>query len=68
MIEGTKMELRGFDSWEVNHICKDKNSTAHLIAKHAKFISDCCVWVEDTSPLIANQILYDVAQLSNISS
>ena len=68
VIEGTKIKLCGFDSWEVNHICKAKNSATHLMAKHAKFISDCCVWVEDTPPVIANQILYDVAQLSIILS
>lgn len=46
VIEGTKMELHGFDIWEVNHIYRAKNSAAHIMAKHAKFISDCCIWVE----------------------
>ena len=68
VIEGTKMELYGFDTWEVNHICRAKNFAAHLMAKHAKFIFDYCVWVEDTPPVIANQILYDIAQLSITSS
>lgn len=62
------MDLSGFDTWEVNHICRVKNSTTHLMAKHAKCISDYCVWVEDTPPVIANQILQDVAHLRIILS
>lgn len=68
VIEGTKMELRGFDTWTINHIYRAKNFPAHLMAKHAKFIPDCCAWVEDNPPVIANQIRYDVAQLSIISN
>lgn len=33
VIEGTKVGLRGFDSWEVKHICRERNSAAHLMAK-----------------------------------
>ena len=64
VIEGTKMSLRGFDSREVNHICRAKNSAAHLMEKNAKFVSDYNVWVEDTPLAIEKQILYDVS-LSN---
>ena len=64
VIEGITMDLNVFDSWEVNHVCRTRNSTAHLMAKYAKSVIDCCVWVEDTPPIIANQCLYDVAHLS----
>lgn len=62
------MDLSGFDTWEVKHICRVKNSTTHLMGKHAKCIFYYCVWVEDTPPVIANQILQDVAHLRIILS
>ena len=66
VIEGIKMDLSVFNSWEVNHVCKTRNSTAHIMAKFAKSITitDCCIWVEDIPPVIANQLLFDVAHLS----
>ena len=67
VIEGTKMGLSCFDSWEMKYVCRDRNSVAHLMARHAKFITDCRIWVEDTPPVIANQVLIDVNHL-NISS
>ena len=67
VIEGTKMGLSCFDSWEMKYVSRDRNSVAHLMARHAKFITDCRIWVEDTPPVIANQVLIDVNHL-NISS
>lgn len=64
VIEGIKLDLSGFDSWEVNHVCRTRNFAAHLMAKYAKSVTDSCVWVEDTPLVIANQLLYDVAHLS----
>ena len=64
VIEGIKMDLRMFNSWEVKHVCRTKNSAAHIMAKFAKSITDCYIWVEDTPPVIANQLLFDVAHLS----
>ena len=52
VIEGAKMSLCGFDSWVVNHICKNKNSATHIMAQNARFVSDVNVWVEDTPPVI----------------
>ena len=64
VIEGIKMDLNSFDSWEVKHVCRTINSAAHIMAKYAKVVTDCCVWVEDNPPVIQNQLLYDVAHLS----
>ena len=64
VIEGIKMDLSVFNSWEVKHVCRTKNSAAHIMAKFAKFVTDYCIWVEDTPPVIANQLLFDVAHLS----
>ena len=64
VIEGIKMDLNSFDSWEVKHVCRTKNSATYIMAQYAKVVTDCCVWVEDNPPVIQNQLLYDVAHLS----
>ena len=65
VIEGAKMSLRGFDSWVVNHIYRNKNSATHIMAQNARFVSDVNVLVEDTPPVIEQQILYDVSLLND---
>ena len=67
VIEGTKLSLRGFESWEVNHICRAKNSAAHLMAQNAKCVSDVNVWVEDTSHVIEQQIMYGASLLNDFT-
>ena len=37
------------------------------MARHAKFVSDCDIWVEDTLPMIVNQVLNDVSRMAPIS-
>ena len=64
VIEGIKMDLSSFDSWEVKHVCRTKNSATYIMAQYAKVVTDCCIWVEDNPPVIENQLLYDVAHLS----
>ena len=65
VIEGAKMSLRGFDSWVVKHICRNKNSAAHIMAQNARFVSDVNVWVEDTPPVIEQQILYGASFMND---
>ena len=67
VIEGIKMDLSVFNLWGVNHVCRTRNSAAHIMAKFAKSVTNCCIWVEDIPPVIANQLLFDVAYLSIIS-
>ena len=35
------------------------------MAQNAKFVSDVNVWVEDTAPVIEQQILFDVSLLND---
>ena len=37
---------------------------ARQLAKHAKLVDDCTVWVEDT-PFVSKQVLMDVISMDN---
>ena len=52
-----------FRVWQSSFTRRDGNKVAHQMAKYAKYISDCIIWVEDTPPIIACQILNDVSVL-----
>ena len=63
VIEGIQMGLCMFNLQEATCISKSGNSVARLMARHAKYVNDCIIWVEDT-PIIANQIQHDVINLN----
>ena len=41
VIEGSRLGLCWFSAWEVVHTCRGCNSAAHIMARHAKFVSEC---------------------------
>ena len=63
IVEGMKRYLRNFSSWTVAHTRRTNNVAAHLLAKSARNVSDCVIWVEDTPPIIETQILKDVISM-----
>ena len=67
VIEGTRLGLRCFDAREVAHTRRGSNSAAHIMARYAKFVNECDIWVEDTPPMIVNQVLNDVSRMAPIS-
>ena len=67
VIDGTRMDLCCFTAWEVSHMRRCCNNTAHLLARYAKFITDRVIWVEDTPPMIVDQVLNDVICMTSIS-
>ena len=58
VVEGTVRNLRCFDAWEVSHT-RSSNFAAHVLASHARSVTDCIIWVEDTPPIIADQVHND---------
>ncbi|XP_075658874.1 uncharacterized protein LOC142628714 [Castanea sativa] len=67
VVEGAKMELNCFNAWEVSHTRRSCNSTTHILARHAKLVNDCIIWVKDTPPLIDAQVQHDVLCLNSVS-
>ena len=63
LIAGIKSWEPKFRAWKSSFTCREGNKAAHQMAKYAKHISDYIIWVEDTPPIIASQILDDVTVL-----
>ena len=60
IVEGAQTKLKAFKQWKTNHVRRHCNFAAHLLARHACNIDDCVIWVEDTPPMIADQICMDI--------
>ena len=63
LIAGIKSWKSMFSVWQSSFTHRDRNKVVHQMAKYAKHISNCIIWVEDTPPIIASQILLDVSVL-----
>ena len=68
VVEGILMDLSKFNAWDVNYTRRSSNNAAHILARQAKCLNRCKIWVEDTPPSIADQVLLDVTQCNSISS
>ncbi|KAL0010788.1 hypothetical protein SO802_005896 [Lithocarpus litseifolius] len=67
VIEGTRLGLHGFTAWEASHTRRGCNNAAHILARHAKSVHNCDIWVEDTPPMIIDQVQKDVNCMTSIS-
>ncbi|KAL0011807.1 hypothetical protein SO802_006915 [Lithocarpus litseifolius] len=63
IIEGSRRCLQMFCSWKAVHTNRKNNTAAHLLAKDARNVKECVIWVEETPPCIENQIKCDVSEL-----
>ena len=64
VIEGIREGLKCFLAVTVTHTRRSGNSTAHILARHAKLLNHSIIWVEDTPPIIADHIQNDVTGLN----
>ena len=60
LVAGIKYWEPKFRAWKTSFTRKEGNQAAHLMAKHAKQISECTIWVKDTPPITVSQILNDL--------
>ena len=67
VIEGIKEGLNCFMAWRVTHTRRSGNIPAHILARNAKMLNHSNICVEDTPPIIADHIQYDVTGLNSIS-
>ena len=67
-IAGTKLWRQKVTDWKISYVRRTGNQAAHLMARNAKLVSDCVVWVEDTPPIIQCQVHNDVRLLRQSSS
>ena len=62
VVEGILENIRKFNAWDVNHTRRSGNNASHSLARQAKFLNVCNIWVKDTPPNIADQVQIDVSQ------
>ena len=67
VVEGSLQSLSCFKAWTASHLHKSGNEVAHLMAKMAKTLSTCKIWVEDILPIIVDQVLKDVTNMYSVS-
>ena len=63
IVEGSRIFLQRFCSWKAVHTKRGNNLAAHLLAREARHVKECVIWVEDSPPCIKNQIMNDVIAL-----
>ena len=59
-LRSSKRCLSHFKSWRADHVNRNNNRAAHLLARNALHVADCVIWVEETPPVIELQIQNDV--------
>ena len=67
VVEGAMLSFSCFMVWIASHVGRNGNEAVHLMAKMAKSLLDCKIWVDDTLPIIADQALQDVTNLYHVS-
>lgn len=61
IIEGTKKCLLQFHAWKASHINGNGNVATHLLARYACNVTNIVTWVEDTPPVIYDQVCANVS-------
>ena len=63
LVTSIKSWVPKFRAWKTSFTHREGNKAAHLMAKHAKQIFECTIWVEDIPPIIISQVLNDISDL-----
>ena len=63
LVTGIKSWVPKFRTWKTSFTRREGNKAAQLMAKHARQISECTIWMEDTPPIIMSHVLNNVSDL-----
>ena len=64
LMEDIKFHASSFIQLRYSHVKREGNNVAHKLAKHALYISEFSVWMEDVPPPLLPVVLRDIAGFS----
>ena len=64
LMEDIRFNASFFNQLLYSHVKKEGNKVAHKLVRHALYISDFLVWMEDVPPLISSVVQDDIAGFS----
>ena len=67
VVKGSLQCLSYFKAWSTSHVRRGGNEASHLMAKMAKSLSTCKIWVEDILSIIVYQVLTNVTNMLSVS-
>ena len=50
VVEGIILGLGSFKQWSVSHTSRQNNLATHIMAREARVLHDCHIWMKDTPP------------------
>jgi hypothetical protein len=63
LIGKTRLLLRSFDCWSVNHVNREGNKVAHTLAKYAVSHPQNCVWFQSYPSCLSGYVLSESIML-----
>lgn len=64
LMEDIRFSASFFNQLLYSHVKKESNKVAHKLVRHAPYISDFSVWIEDVPPLISSIVQDNIASFS----
>ena len=64
IIDDVMCLMNGMQNVYVNNIRKEGNKVAHVLARYVKNISDDMYWLEDSPPLVVDDLYFDIMNLN----
>ena len=64
IIEDVKCLMNGMQNVYVNSIRREGNTVAHGLARFAKYVSEDMYWLEDSPPLVVDELYFDMLNLN----
>ena len=59
IVAGTSVRMHEFRTFDISHVRRQANKSAHALAAYAKDIDSLVAWVEDCPPFIESLVIQD---------